>query len=131
MLSNNINHYDKAFQISEEKENRKGGRFSTSSVFSNMGEVLDLSSCGALIIKRRFKKVPQEAVFIVEIKYEEIRAVLNARLARQFKKRGIGQLLAVEFVDVTEEQRDVIRDIVRNSRSWRLFDFTDSETDAA
>lgn len=131
MLSNNIHYLDKAFQSSEKEENRRGGRFPTTSVYSSMGEVLDLSSSGALIIKRRFKRVPSEAVFVVEINYEEIRAVVNARLARQVKKRGIGHLLAVEFVDLTDEQCESLRDIVRNSRNWRLFDFTAVEPDAA
>jgi len=129
MLSNNINHYDKAFDQSACEEKRKGGRFPTSSVWSGLGDVLDLSSSGALIIKRRFLRVPGNEVFIVEIKYEEITAVVHARLVRRFKKKGIGQLLAIEFIDVTEDQREVVREIVRNSRSWRIFEF--SESDAA
>ena len=127
MLSANINHYDKAFNQSEGKENRKGGRFPTASVSSNLGEVLDLSSCGALIIKKRFRRVPSSETFTMQIKYEEIKAVVAARLVRQTKKRGIGHLVAVEFVDITENQREAVKEIVRNSRSWRLFDFNESE----
>lgn len=127
MLSNNINHLEKAFHSAETEEHRKGGRFPTSSVRSSLGEVLDLSSCGALIIKRRFRKAPTEDVFGIEIKYEEIKAMLNARVVRCIKKRGIGQLIAIEFVDTTDEQIEAIKDIVRNSRNWRMFDFTETE----
>lgn len=126
MLSSNINHLEKAFQSTETEEHRKGGRFPTSSVRSSIGEVLDLSSCGALIIKRRFRKAPTEDVFGIEIKYEEIKATVNARVVRVVKKRGIGHLIAVEFVEMTDEQREAIRDVVRNSRNWRLFDFTET-----
>lgn len=127
MLSNNINYFDLAHHGSETEENRKAGRFPTMSVRSSLGEVLDLSASGALIIKRRFRKVPTEDVIGINIKYEEFDATLKARVVRSFKKRGIGQLIAIEFVDVTEEQLDTIREVVRNSRSWRLFDFTKSD----
>ena len=129
MLSNNINHFEKAFHQEQTEENRKGGRFPTANVWSGLGDVLDLSSTGALIIKRRFLRVPSDEAFVVEIRYEEISVVVNAQLVRRFKKKGIGHLVAIEFLDVTEEQCEAVREIVRNSRSWRLFDF--SESDAA
>ena len=129
MLSNNINHFDKAFNQTQQEEHRKGGRFPTMSVHTNLGEVLDLSSGGALIIKRWWRKVPSAETFTVEITYNEIRVTVQARLVREAKKKGIGHLIAIEFMDPTEKQVEVIRDIVRNSRSWRLFDF--SESDAA
>ena len=127
MLSNNINHYDKAFQEAQRDEQRKGGRFATSSVWSGLGELLDLSGSGALIIKRRMRKIPKEKVFAIQISYEEIKVAINARVVRDFKKKGIGHLVAVEFIDLTEEQGEMLREIVRNSRSWRLFDFTEIE----
>jgi hypothetical protein len=127
MLSNNINHFDKAFKQTQQEENRKGGRFPTANVWSGLGDVLDLSSSGALIIKRRFVRVPSEETFVIELKYEEISVVVSAQLVRRFKKKGIGTLVAIEFLDVTDEQREVIREIVRNSRSWRLFDFSEAE----
>lgn len=129
MLSNNINHFDKAFEQAQQEEHRKGGRFATMSVRSSLGEVLDLSSGGALIIKRKFRSVPKDKTFALQIKFEEIKASVTARVVRKTKKRGIGQLVAVEFVDTSEEQLEALRDIVRNSRNWRLFDFT--EADAA
>ena len=129
MLSSNINHFDKAFQEKQQEEHRKGGRFPTTSVYSNLGELLDLSSTGALIAKRRWRKVPSGDSFVVELRYAEIRVAVQARLVREAKKRGIGHLVAIEFLDLSEEQREVIRDIVRNSRSWRIFDF--GETGAA
>ncbi|MFK7788421.1 MAG: PilZ domain-containing protein [Phycisphaeraceae bacterium] len=127
MLSANINHYDKAFHESKTEENRKGGRFPTTSVWSGLGEVIDLSFSGALLIKRRFKRVPGEETFAIKFKYEEMKAVVAARVVRESKKRGVGHLIAVEFVDLTEEQRGAIKEIVRNSRSWRIFDFEESE----
>lgn len=127
MLSNNINHFDKAFEQSQLDENRKGGRFPTTSVWSSLGEVLDLSSCGALILKRRFRKIPKDETFGLRIRYEEIKLTLTARIVRKSKKRGIGQLIAVEFVGVSEEQLEGLLDIVRNSRNWRLFDLAESE----
>jgi hypothetical protein len=127
MLSKNINYLDQAFHGSETEEQRKGGRFPTTSVRSSLGEVLDLSSGGALIIKRRFRKPPTDKVFSIDIKFAEIKTRLNARVVRSFKKKGIGHLIAVEFIDTTEEQREAIKDVVRNSRSWRLFDFSEGE----
>lgn len=127
MLSNNINHFEKAFEQAQQEEKRKGGRFPTTSVWSGLGEVLDLSSGGALIIKRRFRSVPKAETFTLQIKFAEIVASVTARVVRQTKKRGIGKLVAVEFVDTSEEQLEALRDIVRNSRNWRLFDFTDAD----
>lgn len=129
MLSNNINHFEKAFRQEQREENRKGGRFPTMCVYSSLGELLDLSSTGALIAKRRWRRVPSGESFVIELRYSEIKVAVKARLVREAKKRGIGHLVAVEFQDLTEEQREIIRDIVRNSRSWRIFDF--AETDAA
>lgn len=127
MLSNNIKHFDKAFSQEEQEEHRKGGRFPTMCVYTNLGEVLDLSSGGALIIKRWWRKVPTRETFMVEVKYDEIHVAVRARLVREAKKKGIGHLIAIEFLDTTEKQVEMIRDIVRNSRSWRLFDFSEFE----
>ncbi|MBX2852334.1 MAG: PilZ domain-containing protein [Phycisphaeraceae bacterium] len=127
MLSNNINHFDKAFAQTQQEESRKGGRFPTMSVYSSLGEVLDLSSGGALLVKRRWRRVPTAEAFVVEIKYAEIKVAIRSRLVREAKKKGIGHLLAIEFMDMTEQQLELIRDIVRNSRSWRLFEFSEPE----
>ena len=126
MLSSNINHFDKAFHEAQREEHRKGGRFPTTSVYSTFGEVLDLSSGGALILKRRLRGVPKQQTFAIEIRYEEIKVAVQARVVREGKKKGIGHLIAIEFLEVSEVKQELIRDIVRNSRSWRLFDFTES-----
>lgn len=128
MLSANVNHYDKAFHDSDTEENRRGGRFPTTSVRSGLGEVIDLSFSGALLIKRRFRRVPGDDSFTLKFRYEELTAVVQARVVRESKKRGVGHLIAVEFVEVSDQQREAIQEIVRNSRSWRIFDFKeDSE----
>ena len=127
MLSNNINHFEKAFQQSQQDENRKGGRFPTNSVRSTLGEVLDLSQSGALILKKRFKGVPKAETFAMRIRYEEIDVAMNARVARHFKKKGIGHLIAIEFIDIDEDKVSMMMEIVRSSRSWRIFDFSESE----
>ena len=129
MLSNNINHFEKAFKEAQQEENRKGGRFLTTSVSSTLGEVIDLSHRGALILKKRFKSVPKMEQFAMRIRYEEIDVAVSAKVVRRFKKKGIGHLLAVEFVEIDEDKRSMVMEIVRNSRNWRLFDF--SETEAA
>lgn len=85
-----------------------------------LGHVLDLSHCGALVLKKRFRKAPALATFPLEIKYEELSVTVTARVARQSKQAGIGQLLGLEFIDVTEQQRDGIKDIIRDSRSWEV-----------
>lgn len=127
MLSANLNHYGDAFHASEDEEKRKGGRFPTTSVYSDLGEVIDLSCSGALIAKKRFKRVPGEEVFGTKLRYEEINAAVSARVIRESKKRGIGHFIAIEFVDLTEEQYEAIKEIVRNSRCWRTFELDQSD----
>lgn len=122
MQSANLNHYGNAFHKSGDEENRKGGRFSTASVHTCLGEAIDLSSSGALIAKRRFKRVPGQETFGIKFKYEEIDAVVSARVVRESKKRGVGHLIAIQFVDLTDDQREAIKEIVRNSRCWRAFE---------
>lgn len=131
MLSRNIHHFNQAFLISQEAEHRRGGRFRTSSVTSGLGRVLDLSNCGALVLKKRFAKVPVLATFALTIRYEACKVTMNARIARQSKQRGIGTLLGLEFLDVTEEQVDALRDIIRNSRDWEVITLRSDDQDAA
>ena len=120
MLAKNLAHFKNAFDCDHSEEYRKGGRFCTTNVCSTLGEVLDISSCGALVLKRRFRRIPRSESFALEIRYEEIKVVLTGRTVRENKTRGVGHLMAIEFIDVTEEQHEAIREIVRNSRTWRL-----------
>jgi len=118
MISSNIHHFHRAFLNRDDKELRRGGRFRTTSVRSSLGQVLDLSHCGAMVLKKRLCKAPKRGPFPVEIRYDDMRVVVQARLARQSKQRGIGHMLGLEFVEMTDEQRAVVQDIIRGSRCW-------------
>lgn len=125
MRSHNANDYDKVFQQTSHDEPRNNGRFGTSGVWSGLGELVDLSASGALILKSRLKKIPKKNIFAIHIQYEELKVTANARVTRDFKKKGIGHLVAIEFIDLDVERREMLRDIIRNSRSWRRFDLSE------
>lgn len=129
MISKNIHHFNKAFASAQVDEHRKGGRFRTSSVMSGLGRVLDLSHCGAMVVKRRFCKVPAVGRFDLTLRFEELHVTVTARVARQSKQRGFGHLLGLEFLDVTESQREAIKEIIRDSRCWETLPFMSGNAD--
>ncbi|MGB0767338.1 MAG: PilZ domain-containing protein [Phycisphaeraceae bacterium] len=121
MPHRNINYFSKAFAKSQEDEHRKGGRFGASGVKTSLGRVVDLSHCGASIIKRRWHAVPDDT-FELQVRFAELSVSLQARVVRQTKERGLGTILGLEFVDVADAQREAIKEIIRNSRCWEVFD---------
>ena len=104
----------------QREELRRGGRFSTVATQSELGKVLDLSHCGALIAKRWFCRTPVLATFPVEITHDDISITMTARLARKQRIKGIGLVLGLEFLDVTSEQRDQLKEIIHRSRRWNV-----------
>lgn len=121
MLSRNIHCLSEAYLNGESAdENRRGGRFNLVNVKSQFGDVLDLSHCGALIVKGRLQRVPKLANFPLTIGYEDIRVTVTAKLVRKSKVKGIGTLLGLELIVVSPEQREAIRDITRRSRRWEV-----------
>lgn len=119
MLSRNIHLLSEQYIAGlREEENRRGGRFSMVGVSSNLGKVLDLSHCGVLIAKRRFQRAPVLATFPMVIRYDELKVVLVARVARKKKIKGIGKVLGLEFLEVNTDQREAIKEIIQRSRPW-------------
>lgn len=104
----------------EMPENRRGGRFGLVEVSSDLGRVLDLSHCGAMVAKRWFKRVPKMQTFALMIRHKDIRLAVHARLARRQKVRGLGVVLGLEFLDVTPDQREKIKEIIRCCRHWNV-----------
>lgn len=121
MLSRNI-HKLSELKIAglETEELRRGGRFSMVGTRSDLGKVLDLSHCGALIIKKRFRRTPVLATFPIQICHEDIRVTVMARLARKQHISGIGKVLGLEFLEVTKDQRDKLKEIIQRSRRWNV-----------
>jgi|GEM_PF-2908826 len=131
MINQNILHLENAYKKHLlDDENRRGGRFRMVKVDSNMGKLLDLSHCGALVRKKRFQKLPSMATFPIRIHFEECVVTLNARLVRDYKVKGIGRLMGLEFLDVRPEQRESIKEIIERSRNWEVIT-RDQSQDAA
>lgn len=119
MLSRNIHLLStQMLEGIREEENRRGGRFGMVGVKSDLGRVIDLSHCGALIEKKRFKRVPPLAQFHFTLWHRDVKATLMARLIRKQTVKGIGVVMGVEFLEVSAVQRDVLKQIVTNCRHW-------------
>ena len=112
-LSRNIHKLTDAFMNDEQaQEHRRGGRMPMIGVKSNLGRVLDLSHCGVLIRRsglRSVLRVDQEVVIV--LKFDQVRAAIRARIARKLKKAGVGWVYGLEFLDISSEQREMIRHI--------------------
>lgn len=131
MISRNLFHFNKAFHQQDVEENRRGGRFPTSCVESTLGRVIDLSHCGAMVLKRRFRKLPDTEEFVIRLRYAEFEVLVDARIVRQSKQKGVGLLLGLEFINVTDEQREAIKEIIRDSRSWEALPLSGSAKQSA
>lgn len=101
-------------------ENRRGGRFGMVDVKSDLGRVLDLSHCGALVVKRRFQRLPVLATFPITIRHKDLQVVLEARLARKQQVKGIGTVMGLELLRVTDAKREVIKEIIMRCRHWNV-----------
>ena len=94
-LSRNIHKLTDAFMNDQQtEEHRRGGRMPMVGVKSNLGRVLDLSHCGALI-RRSGLHVDQHVVIV--LKFDQVRAAIRARIARKLKKRGPAGCVASSF----------------------------------
>ncbi|XAL99517.1 PilZ domain-containing protein [Phycisphaeraceae bacterium D3-23] len=116
-LSLNIHKLTDAYMKGESpaEEHRRGGRMPMVGVKSNLGRVLDLSFCGVLV-KRSWWRSPMRVKqrMIVIIKFDGVRVAVKARVARRAKKRGIGWVYGIEFINISPEQRDKIMHVARS-----------------
>ena len=121
MFSGNLQHLCQALASENgADESRRGGRFGLVGARSDLGAVMDLSHCGALIHKRRFCRAPVMATFPVTIQHEKLRLVVNARVARKQRVPGIGVVLGLEFLEITPMQRETIKEIITCCRHWSV-----------
>jgi len=115
-LSLNIHKLTDAYMSGERAdENRKGGRLPMVGVKSSLGPVLDLSPGGVLVSRSRWRgglRINQRMVVVV--KFDGYRVAVKARVARKEKKRGIGRVYGLEFLNVSPEQHEKIMHVARS-----------------
>lgn len=110
-LSLNIHKLTDAYLNGEEaaEEARRGGRMPMVGLKSNLGRVLDLSHCGVLIHRGGlFRGLRINQRVVVVLKFSDVKVAVKARVARKEKKRGIGRVYGLEFLNITDKQRQQI-----------------------
>ena len=115
-LSLNIHKLTDAYMNGERAEElRKGGRLPMVGVKSNLGPVLDLSPGGVLVSRSWWRSVRRtDQRLVVVIKFDDHRVALKARVARKEKKRGIGRVYGLEFLNISPEQHEQIMHVGRS-----------------
>ncbi|MEM9416082.1 MAG: PilZ domain-containing protein [Planctomycetota bacterium] len=116
-LSLNIHKLTDAYMQGETpaEEHRRGGRMPMVGVKSNLGKVLDLSYCGVLVRRSRWRsplRIKQRLIVI--IKFDGVRVAVKARVARKAKKRGIGWVYGLEFTNISPDQREKIMHVAQS-----------------
>lgn len=116
-LSLNIHKLTDAYMKGEtrDEEHRRGGRMPMVGVKSNLGRVLDLSFCGALVNRSRWRsplRINQRTIVI--IKFDGNKVAIKARVARREKKRGVGWVYGLEFLNITPSQKQQIMHVAQS-----------------
>lgn len=90
---------------------RSGGRLRVCGVTSDLGPVLDLSQAGMRAAVKGKPKMHER--LCVRVMSDGITVAVEARVV-WMKRRGLWRYeVGVEFIDMTDEQRQQIRELVR------------------